>query len=110
ALQVRRELLDLARYHSVRGAGARLPEPHTEDFGAVASPAPDDLELWARFHEAAEALPVEEREAFGLLFYHGYTREQAALLLALSERTVSRWWASACLALNQPLGGLLPPE
>src|SRR5215813_10970385 len=41
ALQVRRELLDLARYHSVRGAGARLPEPRTEDFGVASSAPPD---------------------------------------------------------------------
>jgi RNA polymerase sigma-70 factor (ECF subfamily) len=110
ALQVRRELLDLARHHAARGAGLRLPEPHTEDFGTAGADAPGDLELWARFHEAAAALPVEEREAFGLLFYHGYTRQQAALLLGVSERTVYRWWSSACLALNKTLGGTLPPE
>jgi RNA polymerase sigma-70 factor (ECF subfamily) len=109
ALQVRRELLDLARHHGARGAGARVDDPGTADFGTGGGASPADLELWSRFHDAAGALPAEEREAFGLLFYQGYSRPQAALLLGVSERTVYRWWASACLLLNERLGGALPP-
>jgi RNA polymerase sigma-70 factor (ECF subfamily) len=108
ALQVRRELLDLARHFAARGAGARVPEPGTTDFGAASGDAPADLELWARFHAAVDALPAEEREAFGLIYYHGHTRGQAALLLGVSERTVYRWWASACVLLNERLGGAAP--
>lgn len=108
ALQVRRELLDLARHFAARGAGAKLRDPGTDDFGAAALDSPADLELWTRFHAAAEELPVEEREAFGLIYYHGHTRTQAALLLGVSERTVYRWWASACVRLSERLGGQLP--
>ena len=108
ALQVRRELLDLARHFAVRGAGAKLAEPATADFGTSGAESPADLELWARFHAAVETLPESEREAFGLIYYQGHTRGQAAFLLGVSERTVFRWWSSACLLLNERMGGQLP--
>lgn len=108
SLQVRRELLDLARYFAARGALDRVSDPRTPDFGTAHGENPADLELWARFHGSVDALPAEEREAFGLIYYHGHTRGQTALLLGVSERTVYRWWASACVLLNERLGGDLP--
>jgi DNA-directed RNA polymerase specialized sigma24 family protein len=108
ALQMRRELLDLARYFAARGAGERVADPGTADFGSAGGEGSADLELWARFHAAIDTLPAEEREALGLIYYHGHTRGQAALLLGVSERTVYRWWASACVLLNERLGGELP--
>lgn len=108
ALQVRRELLDLARHFAARGVGSRVADPGTADFGTGGGDVPADLELWARFHAGVEDLPVEEREVFGLIYYHGHTRVQAALLFGVSERTVYRWWASACALLNSRLGGQLP--
>lgn len=108
ALQVRRELLDLARYCDARKAELSPAEPNTAAFGTDGSPDPAEFELWERFHAAAGALPAEEREAFGLLYYHGRTRADAALLLGVSERTVYRWWASACERLVEQLGGQLP--
>jgi RNA polymerase sigma factor (sigma-70 family) len=108
ALQVRRELLDLARHFAARGVSLRVPDPGTADFGVGGDDSPADLELWARFHAAVDYLPAEEREAFGLIYYHGHTREAAALLLGVSERTLYRWWASACLILNERLGGEFP--
>ncbi len=108
ALQVRRELLDLARHFAARGAGRRVADPGTADFGAGGGDAPADLELWARFHAAIDGLPAEEREAFGLIYYHGQTRGQAALLLGVSERTLYRRWASACILLTERLGDALP--
>src|SRR5688572_11123324 len=77
ALQVRRELLDLARHFGARGHGRHVADPQTGDFGSAAPDSPAELELWSRFHEAVEDLPAEERETVGLLFYHGYTRAQA---------------------------------
>ena len=59
--------------------------------------------------DAVGALPAEEQEAFSLIFYHGHTRGQAALLIGVSERTVYRLWAAACLLLTERLGGDLPP-
>ena len=109
AVQIRRELIDLARHFAGRGAGARAADPGTADFGTAGGESVADLDLWARFHAAAADLPDDEREVFGLLFYHGQTREQAALLLGVAERTVYRRWASACHLLTDRLGGQLPP-
>ena len=107
AVQVRRELIDLARHFAARGAGDRLHDPGTADFGTDGS-STGDLDAWARFHTTVELLPVEEREVVGLIFYHGHTRGQAALVLGVSERTVFRWWASACVLLTERLGGEMP--
>lgn len=108
ALQVRRELIDLARHHASRGATARVSDPGTADFGTAGGESPSELELWANFHAAVDHLPDEEREVFALLYYHGHTREQAAELLDVAERTVYRRWAAACARLSEWLGGQLP--
>lgn len=108
ALQVRRELIDLARHHCSRGANLRVADPGTADFGTSGRESPADLELWADFHAAVEHLPDDEREVFGLLYYHGHTREQAAELLGVGERTVYRKWAAACGRLSEQLGGRFP--
>jgi RNA polymerase sigma-70 factor (ECF subfamily) len=103
AVQVRRELLDLAR----RFARRRVEVGDEGEVAEAAAPAAD-LDGWCRFHEAVEGLPAEEREVVGLLFYQGWTQAQVAELFGVSERTVRRYWGSACLALNQRLGGELP--
>lgn len=108
ALQVRRELIDLARHHASRGGTARVPDPVTADFGTAGGESPAELELWANFHAAVDDLPDVEREVFALLYYHGQTREQAAELLDVAERTVYRRWASACARLSERLDGRLP--
>ena len=111
AVQMRRELLDMARHyggaqghgrnhHSSPGEGADAADPH----GAPASPGDDDLDRWGRFHEAVERLPAEERETIGLVFYHGWTQAQVAELMQVSERTVQRWWKSALEALRKEVG------
>jgi RNA polymerase sigma-70 factor (ECF subfamily) len=66
------------------------------------------LERWTAFHEAVERLPAEEREVVGLVFYHGWAKVQIAELFGVDERTVRRWWRSACVRLNEALGGELP--
>src|SRR5262249_39869172 len=111
AEQIRRALLDLARYHRRRfGINQPLPggpagaveviDPHAAD--------PRELERWQALHEAVERLPAELREAFGLTFYHGWTQEDMARLLGMSDRQVRRLWRRACLRLNELLGGDLP--
>jgi DNA-directed RNA polymerase specialized sigma24 family protein len=55
-----------------------------------------------------ERLPAEEREVFGLLFYHGWTQPQAAEVFGVSERTVNRRWLEAQVTLGRLLGGRLP--
>jgi RNA polymerase sigma-70 factor (ECF subfamily) len=118
AEQIRRELLDLARRHGRHPRGTpgnpdALPAPG--DTGPwhngepAAEPANDpDLERWAAFHEVVAQLPEALREVVGLTFYHGWTQAQVAEWLAVSERTVRRWWHSACAQLHQELGGRLP--
>jgi RNA polymerase sigma-70 factor (ECF subfamily) len=106
AAQIRRELLDLAkrRLRPDRAAlglegngGGPRPEP--------AAPAYErDLDDWAAFHEAVEGLPAEEREVVGLVFYHGLGQAEVAALLGVSDRTVRRWWSSACEALRGRAG------
>jgi RNA polymerase sigma-70 factor (ECF subfamily) len=118
AEQIRRELLDLARRYGRHPRGTpgnpdRIAAP--DDSGPrpngepVAAPADDpDLERWSAFHEAVARLPDTLREVVGLIFYHGWTQAQVAEWFAVSERTVRRWWHSACSQLHQELGGRLP--
>jgi RNA polymerase sigma-70 factor (ECF subfamily) len=119
AVQMRRELLDMARhFYSPRGKGAEggnrlgpavgggnvevvAEEAGLEDYDA-------DLERWSAFHEGVEHLPAEEREVVGLIFYHGWPQAQIAELFGVDERTIRRRWRSACLKLHDALHGNLP--
>jgi RNA polymerase sigma factor (sigma-70 family) len=108
AVNVRRELLDLAKhYYGPRGLGV-----HHQSCTEVPAPcSPEDsdqLAAWADFHAQVEHLPEEERETFDLLWYQGLSQAEAAGLLGISERTIKRRWQSARLALHNALGGALP--
>lgn len=110
---IRRELIDLARQFSgPRGMMAHHGSVSPEDSAAPGMPDPPaqepevaELDRWARFHEAVEAMPAEEREVFSLTFYHGWTQGEIADLFGMHERTVRRKWQSACVLLNERLGG-----
>jgi RNA polymerase sigma factor (sigma-70 family) len=109
ALQVRRELIDLARhYYGPAGpAGfhnSRTPGPEPPDSCQEAG----RLLAWSAFHEAIAALPDEQREVVDLLWYQGLTRDEAAALLELSTKTVQRRWQAACLRLHAAMGDDLP--
>lgn len=116
AVHIRRELLDLARhFDSQKHLLGRKP---TDQVGAAGADlarhadtpeTPDELELWRRFHEAVEQLPVEEREVVSLTFYHGRNKAEIGDLLGVNERTVRRRWTAACAHLIEMLGGQLPP-
>jgi RNA polymerase sigma factor (sigma-70 family) len=108
SVQIRRELLDLARRYGTRGDFATSPEAPQAEL-ADRGPSGEDLDLWTRFHEAVERLPVEEREAVGLIFYHGKTQAEASEVLGVCERTLQRWWQAGCDRLKEKLGGELPP-
>lgn len=105
AVQVRRELLDLAKKHAGPESYAanhetnyhRIDGEHRAKIDAVAGQAdePDRQERWTRLHEAAEALPEDERELFHLVWYLGMKQEEAGQLLGCSVRTVKRRWESA---------------
>jgi RNA polymerase sigma-70 factor (ECF subfamily) len=117
AEQIRRELLDLARYHRRRSVvNQPLPPVSAGESSSAPFDAPDpnipdsaDLDRWHALHEAVERLPAELRQVFGLTFYHGWTQAQIAGLLEVSDRQVRRLWRDACLRLNDFLRGDLPP-
>ena len=122
ALQIRRELIDLARSHyGAHGMGANhateAPRPLGESSpGAPSYEAADvanepaRLALWTEFHQQIEALPDTEREVFDLLWYQGLTQIEAAGVLGVSDRTVKSRWRAARLILHRALGGALPGD
>jgi RNA polymerase sigma-70 factor (ECF subfamily) len=121
AEQLRRVLIDLARYHqgghgmgAHRGSGAPARVDRSErqvvEPAESREPRHDELDAWCAFHEAVDRLPVMEREVFSLRYYHGWTQIAIADLLHVSERTVRRFWQAACRQLREQLAGELPIE
>lgn len=121
ALQIRRELIDLARhYHGPQGMGAHHQTQLRAGAGEASSappPAYDAAEVtsdprrmqeWAEFHQAVDELPEREREVFELLWYHELPQDQAAELTGVSTRQIKRIWRSAKLALHDRLQGEIP--
>lgn len=113
ALQIRRELIDLARrYQGAHGMGRNVQlqpaRDETEAFAARFEPAeqtydPVDLATWVEFHQRVGELPEDDRDVFQLLWYGGLTPEEAADALHVSARTVRRRWQAARLALHDVL-------
>jgi RNA polymerase sigma-70 factor (ECF subfamily) len=114
ALQVRRELIDLARhYYStasphvvVTGSGSSAPAATGDPADSTLEPS--HLATWSEFHEQIGALPDEEREVFDLVWYQGLTHAQAAAFLGVSTKTIQRRWQASCLRLYEVLEGQLP--
>jgi RNA polymerase sigma-70 factor (ECF subfamily) len=108
-LQIRRELIDLARhYYGPEGIGANhdsQPEDHARSDvppdPADLSHEPAALAQWTELHEQIGALPEEEREVVGLLFYEGMSQMEAAQVLGLSLRTLQRRWHDALCKLHR---------
>src|SRR5438270_5228191 len=72
AVHIRRELIDLARRCKGKpwltvGVPGSSDHPVTQPEEPEPN-GPGDYDLWVRFHEAVDALPVEEREVVGLMF------------------------------------------
>ena len=44
--------------------------------GFVRARTAEELEAWTRFHQAAEALPADDREVFELIWYHALARSR----------------------------------
>ena len=108
AVHIRRELLDLARRckgksHVTLDAPDDSDRPAAQKVEPQAAPAAD-FELWVRFHQAVDELPIEEREVVGLVFYHGWTQVRIAELFKVDERTIRRRWSSACERLRGLVG------
>lgn len=108
AVQVRRELIDLSRYHACRPAvslGCGEPVDRLDPLDADAPPPPsaEELEEWDRFHRTVERLPAVQREVLSLVFYHRWKHRRIAALLQVSERTVRRHWRAAVLAVAEQM-------
>jgi RNA polymerase sigma-70 factor (ECF subfamily) len=108
-LQIRRELLDLARhYFGPEGAGANHAS-HGRDSAAGpidkadSAAEPSQQAEWCEFHRIVETLPQDERDVVGLLYYHGMTQAEAAEILGVTVRTVQRRWHSSLLQLHKVL-------
>lgn len=103
ALQVRRELLDLAKHHfGPEGAAANHhtdEQPADNKGGSLHDHAmePEDLPGWTEFHARVEQLPPDEQEVFNLVFYEGLPQQDAAQVLGISLRTLKRRWQAARL-------------
>ena len=109
AEQMRRELLDLARsYFGPNGDGTRQSGGLHGHGAAGGLDPPDlrkdpaDLQRWGDIREAVAELPAEERVVVEALFYHGWTKPEAAAFLRLDVRTVRRRWTSALFHLHGP--------
>lgn len=108
-LQIRRELIDLARhYYGPQGIGANQDSRHAKDScsprteaRADESQEPCSLAQWSELHQQIDALSEEEREIVGLLFYQGLSQAEAAEVLNVSLRTVQRRWHTALCQLHR---------
>lgn len=109
AVQVRRELLDLAKHHfGPHGIGANHHtdgQPADDAGGSLhkTGDEPKDAAEWTEFHQHVESLPDEEKEVVNLLWYEGLTQDEAGKLLGISLRTVKRRWHSARTNLYEAL-------
>jgi RNA polymerase sigma-70 factor (ECF subfamily) len=119
ALNIRRELLDLAKhYYGPQGQGTKHASVEEKPDAGGEAPAagepadaddgPNRLAAWTEFHQQIDRLPEEEREAFDLLWYQGLSQAEAADVLKVSERTIKRRWQSARLRLHEAMGGEMP--
>ena len=106
ATQIRRELIDLARYFSgAEGVGANHD---TNDGEAIKRSAdtnyePESVEHWSEFHSAVEQLTEEQQAVVGLVWYEGMSQPEAEKVLEISLATLKRRWQAARLQLSEQL-------
>lgn len=108
-LQIRRELIDLARhYFGPEGLGANYDSQGGNGFGPGARLDPTDrgadqdvILRWREFHRRIDDLPPEERQVVELLFYQGLSQAEATEVLQISLRTLQRRWHAALQKLHR---------
>ena len=100
-LQIRRELIDLARHHlgpeghgrhhHTDGAGKAADDPggglHSLPYGKG---EPSTPEAWIEFHELVEGLPEEQREVARLRWFGGLAHQEVANVLDMTLDTVKK--------------------
>lgn len=116
-LQIRRELVDLARhYYGPQGHGRHHDANGSPDWPNRVSRheaiddthEPSSLAEWTEFHEQVGLLPDAERETFELRWYQGLTFEEIGTIIGATDRTAKRHWRSACRILHERLR--TPPD
>ena len=116
ALQVRREVIDLARKFGGPRSADRDRVPNSTDHdthaidlaaGAVAEcDSPTSHDEMEAFHTAVDGLPEELREVFAMRFYLGATVAEVAKAISCAPRTVKRRWKVAKDRLEAALSTL----
>ncbi|MCL2639698.1 MAG: sigma-70 family RNA polymerase sigma factor [Phycisphaerales bacterium] len=114
ARMIRRELLDTKKhYYGAEGSGAnhatQVGRGGDDDgeglsiYGQVGTETlePEGLAAWTEFHKAVEALPEEEREVTGLVWYQDLSHDEAARLLGVATKTIARRWREARMKLGK---------
>jgi RNA polymerase sigma factor (sigma-70 family) len=118
AHKIRQVLLDLADRKRRRDRRERPwpsdgPDPHPESWrresalydAARDTDDPETLARWTEVHRAVESLPEAERRVFEACYYLGLTQVEAASLLVLHPRQVSRLWVAATARLADRVFG-----
>ena len=115
AVQIHRELVDLARRYTQQSAYQANHGTNVFDAGdgprhfvdeAAQPEAP--LDRWERFHAVVEQLPAEQKEVFRLVWYLGCDQKTIAAVMGCSERTVKTYWRQARDAVKAALDGERP--
>jgi RNA polymerase sigma-70 factor (ECF subfamily) len=107
AQRMRWVLLDLAK------RADRSEERQREGPPGEAAPDASDKSLPATLtalYKQIEELPEKEREVIDLLYFHGLSQAEAALILGVAERSVRRYWTIAKVKLFEGLKDFLPGE
>jgi RNA polymerase sigma-70 factor (ECF subfamily) len=113
ALQIRRELITLARVHSRSQTARPQPDDASDTSKDLEIPEestydPVRLARWSEFHEQVGKLPREQRDVFDLLWYQGLSQVDAADRLGVPLRTLQRRWREAKISIHDALHGEMP--
>lgn len=117
AVQIRRELLDLARKYTSPESFASHHETNSfvtedgvmmrvEQSQDAAIESCEQLEPWTRLHAVIATLSTEDREIFDLVWFLGATQHEVAAMTGSSERTVRRQWEAIKRRLIIELKGI----
>ncbi len=109
AVQIRRELIDLARhYYGPRGHGTRFSsasEAHQkhilESKQAPTESTSSTVEMWLAMNKYAESLSGIDREVFDMTVYGGLKQREIAEILDRDVRTVKEYWRRVKLLLSE---------
>jgi RNA polymerase sigma factor (sigma-70 family) len=109
---IRDEIVALLRhYYGPLGEGANTqPSPVAgapAEAAADSTADPNRLSRWTQLHDQINKLDPEQRELFGLMWYHGLSLKDAAEVLQISERTAKRRWREVRLSLHESAGDIL---